>query len=62
MNMLTQLISMNPAIAEEHRRVINNALAEVGQIPDFTLTFGTFLPICQKLLEAKEKVGTNPAS
>jgi hypothetical protein len=62
MNMLTQLMNMNPAITEEHRRAIDSALVEVGQTPDFVLTFGTFLPICQKFLEAKEKSGTSPAS
>jgi hypothetical protein len=57
MNMLTQLMKMNPKITEAHKSAINNSLAEAGQIDDFPLTFGTFLPICQKFLESKGKRG-----
>jgi hypothetical protein len=54
MNLLTQLIRMNPKFADKHKGTLDKALAEAGQIDDFTLNFGTFLPICQKLLDAKE--------
>jgi hypothetical protein len=54
MNLLTQLIRMNPKFADKDKGTLDKALAEAGQIDDFTLNFGTFLPICQKLLDAKE--------
>lgn len=57
MNMLTQLMKMNPKITEAQKSAINNSLAEAGQMDDFPLTFGTFLPICQKFLESKGKRG-----
>jgi hypothetical protein len=59
MNTFSQLMMMSPKTTDEHRAAINNALAEARQIDDFQLTFGTFLPICQKLLEADEKQGAN---
>ena len=59
MNTLSQLMIMSPKITDEHRTSINNALAEASQIDDFQLTFGSFLPICQKLLESDEKQGGN---
>ena len=55
MNLLTQLIRMNPKFGDEHQGALDKALAEAGRIDDFPLSFGTFLPICQKLLDAKEK-------
>ena len=55
MNLLTGLISMNPKFADKHQGVLDKAFAESRQIDDFQLNFGTFLPICQKLLGAKEK-------
>jgi len=50
-NMLAQLMKMNPKITDAHRKTIDESLALAGQGGDFPLTFGTFLPICQKLLE-----------
>lgn len=55
MNLLAQLIRTNPKFADMHRHALDKALVEAGQIDDFPLDFGTFLPICQKLLDAKEK-------
>lgn len=55
MNLLTGLIRMNPKFGEENHETLDKALAEAWRVDDFQLTFGTFLPICQKLLEAKEK-------
>jgi hypothetical protein len=55
MNLLTQLMRMNPKFADAHQGAIDKALAEAGRIDDFPLNFGTFLPICQKLLDAKGK-------
>jgi hypothetical protein len=59
MNTLSQLMMMSSKITDEQRTAINGALAEASPIDDFQLTFGTFLPICQKLLEADEKQGAN---
>ena len=54
-NMLTQLKRMNPKFSEKHMGVLTDALAEAGQIDDFQLTFGAFLPICQKIMEVQQK-------
>lgn len=61
-NMLTQLMKMNPAATDKHQAAISNASAQAGQVDDFQLTFGTFLPICEELLKAKgkSKSGTSP--
>ena len=55
MNLFAQLIRMNPDFGDEHLGVLNRVLAEARQVGDFPLTFGTFLSICQKLLDAKGK-------
>lgn len=55
MNMLTRLIRMNPKFTDQHRVVLDRAVMEAGQIEDFQLTFGTLLPICRKLLNAKRE-------
>jgi hypothetical protein len=55
MNLLTGLIRMNPKFGEENQEILDKAIAEAWKVDDFQLTFGTFLPICQKLLDAKEK-------
>jgi hypothetical protein len=57
MNTLAQLMKMNPGIKESHAKVIDESLAMSAQMDDFQLTFGTFLPICQKLLEGKSRSG-----
>lgn len=53
MNLLTGLIRMNPKFGGEHRGVLDKALGEAAQLDDFLLTYGTFLAICRKLLDAK---------
>jgi len=62
MNLLTQLMKMNPKITDRHQSAISNSLAEAGQVDDFPLTFGTFLPICQKFLESKGKSGASASA
>jgi hypothetical protein len=62
MNLLTGLIRMNPNFGEQNRETLDKALAEAWKVDDFQLTFGTFLPICEKLIEAKEKGQTGRAS
>jgi hypothetical protein len=57
-NMLAQLMRMNPKFTERHKSVVDDALAEAGKIDDFPLTFGTFLPICQQLMAAQRKHAT----
>jgi hypothetical protein len=55
MNLLTQLIRLNPRFADEHEGALERALAEARQLDDFPLTFGTFLPICRRLLQARKE-------
>jgi hypothetical protein len=56
-NLLTQLMSMNPKFNAHHKSVLDDARAEMAKMDDFPLTFGTFLPVCQKLMEAQAKRG-----
>ena len=55
MNLLTGLIQMNSKFGEKDQETLDKAVAEAWKVDDFQLTFGTFLSICQKLLDAKEK-------
>ena len=54
MSLLTQLIRMNPSFTEQHQGALDKTLAEASAVDDFQLTFGTLLPICRKLLDAKK--------
>ena len=55
MNLLTQLIMMNPKFGARHQGAMDSALSAARGMDDFPLTFGTLIPICEKLLEAKGK-------
>ncbi len=53
--LLGGLMKMNEkATAAEHKS-INTMLAQLDLIPDTPLTFVTFLPICQRLVQSTEK-------
>jgi hypothetical protein len=50
--MLTGLMKTHPKATKAHHGKINELLTGLDTVPDVQLTFGTFLPICQALLDA----------
>ncbi len=53
--LLGGLMKINEKATAAELKTINTMLAQSDQLPDAPLTFGTFLPICQKLVQASEK-------
>ncbi len=54
--LLSALIRMNPKSTKTHHSALDKLLASLASAPDAALTFGTFLPICESLLEARHKL------
>ncbi len=55
LQLLGVLMKMNEKATAAELKTINAMLAQSDQLPDAPLTFETFLPICQKLVQAFEK-------
>jgi len=53
--LLTALIRMNPKSTNVHHASLDKLVASLVSTPDVALTFGTFLPICESLLKARQK-------
>lgn len=49
------LIRMNPKSSKTHHDTLSKLVASLTNAPDVALTFGTFLPICESLLNASHK-------
>jgi hypothetical protein len=58
--LLSSLMRMSGKATSAHHQTINTVLTELEAIPDTTLTFGTFLAICQSLLEASGRTTARP--
>jgi hypothetical protein len=54
--LLNALIRMNPKSTKTHHTSLDKLVASLANAPDATLTFGTFLPICESLLKARHKL------
>ena len=55
LNLLGHLIHMSGKATSDHRKMIDASLAALQAIPDVALTFGTFMSICEALLESHHK-------
>jgi hypothetical protein len=53
--LLTSLVRMNPKSTKAHHASLDKLMASVANGSDVPLTFGTFLPICESLLKARQK-------
>jgi len=58
LQLLGGLMKMNDKATSSHQKTITGLLVQLEGMPDATLTFGTFLPICKMLIESS---GKNPA-
>jgi len=47
---------MNPKSTKEHHASLNKLVASLNGGSDVPLTFGTFLPICEAMLKARQKL------
>jgi hypothetical protein len=56
--LLGGLMKMNNKATSAHHKTITSLLVQLNGIPDTPLTFGTFLPICQMLIESSAKSHT----
>jgi hypothetical protein len=56
MQLLSALIRMNPKSTKAHHASLDKLVASLASTPDMPLTFGTFLPICESLLNARHKL------
>jgi hypothetical protein len=54
--LLTSLVRMNPKSTKEHHASLNKLVASLNGGSDVPLTFGTFLPICEAMLKARQKL------
>lgn len=50
--LLGGLMRMSPKATASHHESITTILSRLDAYPDFYLTFDTFLPVCQKLMES----------
>ena len=54
--LLSALIRMNPKITKAHHASLDKLVTSLASTPDMPLTFGTFLPICDLLVNARHKL------
>ena len=52
LHLLSHLMRMSERATPDHHAIINDNLAALHVIPDAALTFGTFMSICEMLLES----------
>ena len=52
MQILGNLMRISSRAKASHRESVSSILSKLDNLPDVTLTFGTFLSVCQNLLEA----------
>lgn len=50
--LLGNIIKMHPKVTKAHLEALSKAVKALTTTPDSPLTFGTFLPICQTLMQA----------
>ncbi len=50
--LLGNIIKMHPKVTRAHLEALSKAVKSLSTTPDAPLTFGTFLPICQTLMQA----------
>ena len=50
--MISQLLHLSDKARPEHHSTMSDVLSQLNAVPDETLTFGSFLAICQTLLTA----------
>ena len=55
LQLLGGLMKINDKATTSHHNKITTLLVKLDGIPDAPLTFGTFLPICEKLIESSGK-------
>ncbi len=55
LQLLGGVMKMNEKAPAAELKAINTMLAQSDLLPDAPLTFETFLPICQRLVQASEK-------
>ncbi len=53
--LLSSLIRMNPKCSKAQHASLNKLVASLTNTPDVALTFGSFLPICESLLQVPPK-------
>ncbi len=51
--LLGNLIKKHPKATKAHHSVLADIIKNLANVPDQTLTFGTFLPICDTLMKAE---------
>ena len=56
--LLAGLMRMSSKATASHHQSITAILAQLDAIPDANLTFGTFLSVCQTLIESSTKTHT----
>jgi hypothetical protein len=56
--MLGSLMRMSTKATVSHHRSISAIMSQLDAIPDTSLTFGTFLSVCQTLVESSSKTHT----
>ena len=52
LHLLSHLMRMSERATTDHHQIIDDNLAALHVIPDVALTFGTFMNICEVLLES----------
>src|SRR5437879_5171575 len=53
--LLNSLVRMHPKSTRTHHTSLDKLVESLASSPDVSLTFGTFLPICESLLHARHK-------
>jgi hypothetical protein len=51
--LLTEIVRNHPNTKQEHHDELSKLLKKMNDVPDASLTFGTFLPFCEALLKHK---------
>ena len=60
--LLTGLMKMNPAATREHHSAIADILTNLDKTADTNLTYSTFLPICETLMNDNPNKRVIPAT
>jgi hypothetical protein len=55
LQLVGQLLHISGNAKAEHHKTVSDLVSKLEGIPDVALTFGTFLDLCQSLLDSAEK-------
>ena len=53
--MMSQMLHLNDKATAHHHSTMSDVLTQLSAVPDENLTFGTFLAICQNLLDSSRR-------